>query len=104
MQNPSEVKKTKDVLSVREALSTKKEDSRKESEAEFSNFLDHSDDDEAGFDARMRQQILRKRKELDDLPTKKKSNKGTLLIWSRFLQVNPQTLVILYQTLFFSWI
>lgn len=81
MQNPSEIKATKDVqLSVREALSAKKE-----SEAEFSNFLDHSDDDEANFDLRMRQQILRKRKELDDLPTKKKSNKGTLLICSRFL-------------------
>lgn len=86
MQNPSEGKTTKDLqLSVREALSAKKEESWKESESEFSNFLDHSDDDEANFDARMRQQILRKRKELDDLPTKQKLNKGTLLIWSRIL-------------------
>ncbi|XP_034683697.1 peptidyl-prolyl cis-trans isomerase CYP57 [Vitis riparia] len=75
--NPSEVKINKDLqLSVREALSAKKEESWKESESEFSNFLDHSDDDEANFDARMRQQILRKRKELDDLPTKQKLNKG----------------------------
>lgn len=86
MQNPSEVKINKDLqLSVREALSAKKEESWKESESEFSNLLDHSDDDEANFDARMRQQILRKRKELDDLPTKQKLNKGTLLIWSRIL-------------------
>lgn len=80
MQNPSEVKTTKDLqLSVRVALSTKKEESWKESDNEFSNLLDHSDDDEANFDARMRRQILRKRKELDDLPTKQKLNKGQSL-------------------------
>ncbi|RVW52383.1 Peptidyl-prolyl cis-trans isomerase CYP57 [Vitis vinifera] len=63
--NPSEVKINKDLqLSVREALSTKKEESWKESESEFSNLLDHSDDDEANFDARMRQQILRKGRSL----------------------------------------
>ncbi|KAL5559471.1 hypothetical protein UlMin_035682 [Ulmus minor] len=53
-------------LSVREALSSKKEGSRNDVEAEA-----YSDDDEASFDARMRQQILRKRNELD-LPPKPK--------------------------------
>ncbi|KAK6162006.1 hypothetical protein DH2020_001847 [Rehmannia glutinosa] len=69
--NSSEGQKTKDAqLLVREALSSKKEQ-RKEFRAGFSESLDNSDEDEAGFDARMRQQILRRRKELGDLPTKK---------------------------------
>ncbi|KAK6140733.1 hypothetical protein DH2020_025531 [Rehmannia glutinosa] len=69
--NSSEGQKTKDAqLLVREALSSKKEQ-RKEFGAGFSESLDNSDEDEASFDARMRQQILRRRKELGDLPTKK---------------------------------
>ncbi|KAK9274037.1 hypothetical protein L1049_018851 [Liquidambar formosana] len=71
--NPSEVKRARDLqLSVRDALSSKKEESQKDSQAEFSNSNDYSDDDEANFDARMRQQILLKRKELGDHPPIKK--------------------------------
>ncbi|KAI3468099.1 hypothetical protein Pfo_024762 [Paulownia fortunei] len=69
--NSDEAQKTKDAqLIVREALSSKKEH-QKELGAGFSESLDHSDEDEASFDARMRQQILRRRKELGDLPNKK---------------------------------
>ncbi|GFZ15554.1 cyclophilin-like peptidyl-prolyl cis-trans isomerase family protein [Actinidia rufa] len=68
--NISEVKAARDLqLNVREALSSKREELEKESEVEESVY---SDDDEASFDARMRLQILRKRKELGDLPTKQK--------------------------------
>lgn len=81
MQNLSEVKANRDLqLSVREALSSKKEVFPKESEAEES--LYNSDDDEASFDARMRLQILSKRKELGDLPvpTKQKFQNGNFLL------------------------
>uniref|UniRef100_A0A5B7BEZ3 Putative peptidyl-prolyl cis-trans isomerase CYP57 n=1 Tax=Davidia involucrata TaxID=16924 RepID=A0A5B7BEZ3_DAVIN len=71
--NSSEVKARRDLqLTVRETLTLKREDFRRDSGAAFSDSLDCSDDDEANFDARMRQQILRKRKELEDLPTKQK--------------------------------
>lgn len=81
MQDSSDVKKKRDMqLSVREALSSKKEESQNDSKAGFYNLLDYSDDDEANFDARMRQQILRRRKELDDNPTKRKLHDGTLII------------------------
>ncbi|CAN6539639.1 unnamed protein product [Malus baccata var. baccata] len=66
-------------LSVREALSSKKEEPKKDSESKFYNTLDHSDDDdddEANFDARMRQQILKKRTDLGDLPPKPKLKNG----------------------------
>lgn len=65
-------------LSVREALSSKKEESHKDAEAEFSNSFNYSDDDddEANFDSRMRQQILKKRKELGVLPPKPKLRNG----------------------------
>lgn len=65
-------------LSIRETLSSKKEEFHKDAEAEFSNSFNYSDDDdnEANFDARMRQQILRKRKELGDLPPKPKLQNG----------------------------
>ncbi|XP_059662020.1 peptidyl-prolyl cis-trans isomerase CYP57 isoform X2 [Cornus florida] len=66
VQNSSEAKR------VKEALISKKEELPKESRAEPSDVIDDSDDDEANFDARMRQQILRKRKEIGDLPTKQK--------------------------------
>ncbi|XP_016496997.1 peptidyl-prolyl cis-trans isomerase CYP57 isoform X4 [Nicotiana tabacum] len=69
----NEGKSTRDVqLTIREALGSKKEASRKESEAGFHESLDNSDEDEAGFDARMRQQILKRRKELGDPPPKQK--------------------------------
>ncbi|XP_054818514.1 peptidyl-prolyl cis-trans isomerase CYP57 isoform X1 [Prosopis cineraria] len=65
-------KSTRDVqLSVRDALSLKKEESLKKLGAdEVANHDDSDDDDEADFDARMRSQILRKRQELGDLPPK----------------------------------
>ncbi|XP_051137704.1 peptidyl-prolyl cis-trans isomerase CYP57 [Andrographis paniculata] len=63
-------------LIVREALSSKKEQ-RKELASEDAEAFDDSDEDEAGFDARMRQQILRRRKDLGDLPAKKESSKGS---------------------------
>ncbi|XP_009622702.1 peptidyl-prolyl cis-trans isomerase CYP57 isoform X2 [Nicotiana tomentosiformis] len=69
----NEGKSTRDVqLTIREALGSKKEASSKESEAGFHESLDNSDEDEAGFDARMRQQILKRRKELGDPPPKQK--------------------------------
>ncbi|KAL5783474.1 hypothetical protein ACOSP7_008503 [Xanthoceras sorbifolium] len=71
-------KTIKDVqLSVREALSSKKEEQQKGVESEFTDSLDHSDDDEASFDARMRQQILRRRKELGNAPPKQKQHNGS---------------------------
>uniref|UniRef100_A0A166ERV7 PPIase cyclophilin-type domain-containing protein n=1 Tax=Daucus carota subsp. sativus TaxID=79200 RepID=A0A166ERV7_DAUCS len=71
----SEAKAVKDVqLSVREALSSKKDESWKETHTKFSETLADSDDDEANFDNRMRLQILKKRKELGDHSTKQKSH------------------------------
>ncbi|XP_057959215.1 peptidyl-prolyl cis-trans isomerase CYP57 [Malania oleifera] len=75
--NSSEAKALKDMqLSVREALRLNKEEYQRDSEAEISNSLDYSDDDEVNFDARMRQQILRKRKELGDIRTNRKLQNG----------------------------
>lgn len=74
----SDSKTSRDVQSVREALSSKKQELQKESGAEFSNSFreiaddEDDDDDDASFDARMRRQILQKRKELGDLPPKPK--------------------------------
>ncbi|KAK4274557.1 hypothetical protein QN277_017759 [Acacia crassicarpa] len=66
-------KSTRDVqLSVRDALSSKKEESQKKSEDNDANLGDSDDDDEADFDARMRSQILKRRQELGDLPLKPK--------------------------------
>ncbi|KAK7261017.1 hypothetical protein RIF29_27320 [Crotalaria pallida] len=72
----SDSKLARDVqLSVRDALNSKKEESRKDSEAGNSARLDSSDDDdEADFDTRMRLRILQKRKDLGDLPPKPKQN------------------------------
>jgi len=67
-------------LSVRETLNTKKEDPQKDSAPGNIARLDSSDDDdddEADFDSKMRMQILKKRKELGDLPPKPKLPKGT---------------------------
>ncbi|KAK3011041.1 hypothetical protein RJ639_012662 [Escallonia herrerae] len=66
----SEAKRKELQLNVREALSSKREELSKESET------GSSDDGEANFDERMRQRILRKRKELGDLPTKQKLHNG----------------------------
>lgn len=63
---------------MRETLSSKREVLPKESETEEP--LYNSDDDEASFDARMRLQILSKRKELGYLPTKQKFPNGNFLL------------------------
>ncbi|XVF89055.1 hypothetical protein PTKIN_Ptkin19aG0100200 [Pterospermum kingtungense] len=78
-QDLSDAKTTKDVqLSVREALSSRKEGERKkDAEAELSDSLEHSDDDEASFDARMRRQILNRQNELGDIPSKKLMQNGS---------------------------
>ena len=56
-------------LSVRGALKSRREGAqKKDAEAELSDSLDHSDDDEASFDARMRRQILNRRRDLGDIP------------------------------------
>ncbi|KAI4377525.1 hypothetical protein MLD38_015132 [Melastoma candidum] len=77
---PSE-SKTKDIqLSVRDALSSKKHASVRESGAGFFSSSresgDDNDEDEASFDARMRRQILKKREEMGDLSSKPKSSDG----------------------------
>ncbi|KAF5748338.1 putative peptidyl-prolyl cis-trans isomerase [Tripterygium wilfordii] len=70
--NASEAKRTRDMqLSVREALSSKREESLKDVEAEVYN---SDDEDDTVFDARMRQQILKRRKELGDQPPKQRQN------------------------------
>ncbi|XP_008809297.2 peptidyl-prolyl cis-trans isomerase CYP57 [Phoenix dactylifera] len=71
----AEQEKKKDIhLSVREVLSSKKGDSTKDPEINYPDTYDHSDDDEAKFDERMRLQILRKRRELGDISTHEKSS------------------------------
>ncbi|CDP08294.1 unnamed protein product [Coffea canephora] len=73
----SEVKATRDKqLTVREALRSKREEPQGQSDAKLPEASDFSDEDEANFDARMRQQILLKRKELGVLPTEHKKDKG----------------------------
>ncbi|OMO86498.1 hypothetical protein COLO4_21097 [Corchorus olitorius] len=77
LKQEQDVKNTKEVqLSVREALSSKKEGTQKDKE-ELSDSLHHSDDDDASFDARMRRQILDRRKELGDEPRKQKMQNGS---------------------------
>lgn len=66
-------------LSVREALSSKKDESWKETHTKFSETLADSDDDEANFDNRMRLQILKKRKELGDQSTSHKLHNGNVM-------------------------
>ncbi|KAK9101390.1 hypothetical protein Scep_024820 [Stephania cephalantha] len=74
--NSEEAMKTRALqLSVRETLSSKKDESQKEENIDSSGFHDLDDEDEAQFDTRMRLQILKKRKELGDLPIKKKQHK-----------------------------
>ncbi|KAJ6330327.1 hypothetical protein OIU76_009024 [Salix suchowensis] len=68
----------KGTLTVKEAPSSKKEASLRDSAAGFPN-SDDEDEDDALFDARMRQQIIQKRKELGDLPPKLKQNGNSSL-------------------------
>ena len=84
LQSSSGGKSTRGVqLTVRDALKTKKEESQKDSETgklDPSDDDDDDDGDEADFDARMRMQILKKRKELGDLPPKPKLQNGMSII------------------------
>nr|GEY14918.1 peptidyl-prolyl cis-trans isomerase CYP57 [Tanacetum cinerariifolium] len=76
--NPAEDKARKDLqMSVRGALTSKKEELPKESDADI------SDDDEASFDVRMRLQILNKKKELGDMPSNRKEHKESFMPRSR---------------------
>ncbi|XP_064934184.1 peptidyl-prolyl cis-trans isomerase CYP57-like isoform X1 [Musa acuminata AAA Group] len=70
----TEVEKKNEIrLAVREALTSNKVDSIREHEMDDLDADDHSDDDdEANFDARMRLQILRKRREMGDVATHEK--------------------------------
>ncbi|KAL0710438.1 hypothetical protein Bca4012_017416 [Brassica carinata] len=66
---------SKEVLSVREALGSKNEDAQKEKSWPESDPVGHSDDDdddgdETKFDAKMRNQVLSRRKEMGDIPPK----------------------------------
>jgi peptidyl-prolyl cis-trans isomerase SDCCAG10 len=73
---------SKEVLSVREALNAKKEAAQKDKSFSVSDTVGNSDDDDDGedetkFDAKMRNQVLSRRKEIGDTPSKptqKKSN------------------------------
>ncbi|CAI0448392.1 unnamed protein product [Linum tenue] len=69
-QNLSDASASRELqLSVREALGSKKEGRKKASEAGVSNNDEDDSEDEANFDSRMRQQVLRKRQELGDYPS-----------------------------------
>jgi len=75
---------------VREALNLKKEKSHKDAADGLPNTRvlgdvnddDDDDEDDFSFDARMRQQILKKRMEMGDLPAKPKSQTGTIIFIS----------------------
>ncbi|XP_057779962.1 peptidyl-prolyl cis-trans isomerase CYP57-like [Salvia miltiorrhiza] len=69
LNSAEEQKSRESQLIVREALS--KKEPKEELGAGTSDSPDHSDEDESSFDTRMRQQILRRRQELGDKPTKK---------------------------------
>lgn len=75
--DPDELKNARILqLSVREALSSKKPESQKETADGLpeSHAQSDSEGDEISFDARMREQILRRRLEIGDIPAKKKSH------------------------------
>ncbi|XP_058106070.1 peptidyl-prolyl cis-trans isomerase CYP57 [Magnolia sinica] len=71
--NALEVQRKKDLqISVREALASKRDNTERQSDINLSDGNDLSDDDEAKFDARMRLQILRKRKDLGEITSRQK--------------------------------
>ncbi|RWW28020.1 hypothetical protein BHE74_00010292 [Ensete ventricosum] len=76
----TEVEKKNEIrLAVREALTSNKVDSIREHEMDDLDADDHSDDDdEANFDARMRLQILKKRREMGDVATHEKLPAGNV--------------------------
>ncbi|KAL1552328.1 cytochrome P450 monooxygenase 57 [Salvia divinorum] len=69
LNSAEEQKSRESQLMVREALAKKQH--KEELGAGTSDSPDHSDEDELSFDVRMRQQILRRRQEIGDKPTKK---------------------------------
>lgn len=85
MQSSTEVEKKNEIrLAVREALTSNKVDSIREHEMDDLDADDHSDDDdEANFDARMRLQILRKRREIGDVATHDKLPAGNVCYLTR---------------------
>ncbi|CAN8229612.1 unnamed protein product [Cochlearia groenlandica] len=84
---------SKEVLSVREALSSKKEAAQKDKSLSVPDSVGHSDDDddddddddedETKFDAKMRNQVLNKRKEVGDAPSKPTQKKKTSTVKGR---------------------
>lgn len=75
LQNSAEEQKSRDAqLMVREALS--KKEPKEGFGAGIPDSPDRSDEDDTNFDARMRQQIIRRRQELGDVSTKKDLRKG----------------------------
>jgi peptidyl-prolyl cis-trans isomerase SDCCAG10 len=84
MQTDEQVEKKKEaVLSVREALSTKKNDFRDTERDDDDLNDDDDDDDDDGFmfDLKMRSQILKKRKELGDAAVRDKPSIGIILCY-----------------------
>lgn len=86
MQTVEQVEKKKEaVLSVRDALTTKKNDFRdmERDDDDLHNDDDDDDDDDDGvmFDLRMRSQILKKRKELGDATVRDKPSIGMILCY-----------------------
>ena len=73
-----EEKKNETVLSIREALISKKAESR-EPEHDPENDDSPEDENEEDFDNRMRSRILKKRRELGDIRQSQSSKKGNLL-------------------------
>jgi hypothetical protein len=79
-----EEKKNETVLSIREALISKKTDFR-EPEHDSENDDSPEDENEEDFDNRMRSRILKKRRELGDTRPSENSKKGSLLL--QFLNI-----------------
>jgi len=83
LQSKEQEEKKKDtVLSVRDALISKKVDSREPEHAPESDDYPE-DENEEDFDNRMRSQILKKHRELGDVPPRETSKAGRLFC-SRF--------------------
>ncbi|KAM0864209.1 hypothetical protein ACQ4PT_044070 [Festuca glaucescens] len=79
LSKEEEEKKNETVLSIREALISKKTDSR-EPEHDSENDDSPEDENEEDFDNRMRSRILKKRRELGDTRPSENSKNGNLLL------------------------
>lgn len=90
LQSKEEEEKKKDtVLSVRDALISKKVDSKESEHAPESDEYPE-DENEDDFDNRMRSQILKKRRELGDVRPRETSKSGRI-----FFKVSIRIVVIL---------